>query len=228
MKQIRVLFQSAREDSLLGLKPTSRWVERVFYGAAWSTLLFIFASGVMVALLRRPIVQPSWLVQCEFARNWLHAVYIWIEPRLLPVYAGLQGDLFGGLISVSALVLTLQTWIVSQLDVNLYSTPDYVRMLRSKRWTEKQIAARRFEPLKRLDRILTDMVRAGLGAALIQITLGFVPSAWAAVSCLAGAAFMVVGSFCAIQMVHRNTRQYIRFRVWVASNPLDETETGGR
>jgi len=94
--------------------------------------------------------------------------------------------LFTGFLTIGGFLLTLKTFVLVQLKKELYENDYYKQRLNDKRLLNPNLSL--YGPLNRLGYLLVLCVLAALTTAVAQLSVGFIPSRYAAAFCIAVAA----------------------------------------
>jgi len=117
----------------------------------------------------------------------------------------LQSPLFTAFLTLGGFLLALQTQILMRLKSDLYDTDFYkdrVRKLNHLADPNKKLTV--YGPLKRLGSFLIISVLLTLGAAVTQMTIGFIPHKLAAAFCIGSAAAAITIVFLAWYEMRKN------------------------
>lgn len=123
------------------------------------------------------------------------AVLCYLAYKGMPVeqfHSKVQNSLFTGFLTLGGFLLSLKTFILVQLKKELYDSADYRSHFQGVQ--EVQKTASLYTPLKNLGEYLLQSVLFSLATSAAQLSIGFIPSKYAACFCLALpiAAFFVV------------------------------------
>lgn len=97
----------------------------------------------------------------------------------------LRGSLFAGFLTLGGFLLSLKTFIVVNMKKEVFESPVY-----KKEWEEQKKLdtsnkmGKRYTPLRYLSGVLYAAILACLSTAVLQLTVGLVPSFLAALACL--------------------------------------------
>jgi len=114
--------------------------------------------------------------------------------NLHEAYGKIQGALFTGFLTIGGFLLTLKTFILVQLREKLFDSADY--KAHYARIKELDPTASLYGPLKNLGTFLLYSVVFSIVTSVAHLTVGFIPSQYAAVFCLSL-------SFCTLSLVLR-------------------------
>ena len=118
----------------------------------------------------------------------------------------LRGSLFDGCLTFGGFLLAAYTFIVIHMKQAVYDTPQYTKTFEEKREADGRL--KKFDPLRRMSRSLFRAVVVTLVAAILQLTLGLVPSSAAAAICLIDALAAVWVVFVSMKLMAENLRSW--------------------
>ncbi len=131
-----------------------------------------------------------------------------------------QTPLFTGFLTISGFLLTLKTFVLVQLKKELYDQSFYKEDIDYKRLTNPKLTL--YGPLNRLASLLVLCVLGGLTTAVSQLSVGFIPSRFAAAFCIAVGAGTLALVFQAWYEIRRNLTRW--FEVLEENNKKNQSE----
>ena len=105
----------------------------------------------------------------------------------------MRSSLFSGLLTVSAFVFSVKTFLLMALEKDVYNTTTYRRLVAKMQTLDPKLD--RLEPLQNIHIALKRTVWLSFIAAVLQVSLGLLKSNLAAAACLlsAAVALMLIG-----------------------------------
>lgn len=123
--------------------------------------------------------------------------------------ANLRGILFSGFLSVGALLYALKSTIVFGFKEQIFDSPEYEKEVLIK---QKKLEPSRdvFNPLENLSNSLLNSARYSFAAAIVQVTIGLVPSPAFSLMAFFTAACAMGYIFWGMRVYKKNMGNYFR------------------
>lgn len=121
-------------------------------------------------------------------------IFIYLRPfceeNVIEFYQfNLRGALFGGLLTVSAFLFSLKTFIVVKMKESVYDAEFYGAMVKERQKLNPNIT--RYGPLRNLSKLLFWAVLISLLASFVQFSVGLIPKIWAVQVALAASLWSI-------------------------------------
>ncbi|HJS45215.1 MAG TPA: hypothetical protein VJ753_02330 [Rhizomicrobium sp.] len=130
--------------------------------------------------------------------------------KVLLFYQGsMRQPLFAGLLTVSAFLFSLKTFIIVTMKTNVYGTDEY-----KAKWEEKKklnSELKRYAPLRNFALLLFFAVLVSLIAAISQFTIGLLDTPLAAIIPLSLAVWSISMIFVSLVYLQVNLRSWFKF-----------------
>jgi hypothetical protein len=154
-------------------------------------------------------IMLAWaLLTAAAAAAALFASYIWGDGGLWRFYSeSLRGNLFSGMFSAAAFMLSLLTFTIVSMHAHLYSSPGYRRHV--KVVGQVQPVSELYDPLRKLMQRLVAATSVCLVAAVFQLTLGIIPTQLTAALAIGGSAAAAAFLANGLLEVARNLQRLI-------------------
>lgn len=124
--------------------------------------------------------------------------------KLAKVYdEKLRSDFFAGFLAVGAFLLSLKTFIVMTMKVNIYDTKSYEDNWKNQLALDPKVGPR-YRGLKRLNDCLFNSILASLTAAVAQVSIGLVGGVAVTILCVWLCALSVIYLTFCLYLVKRN------------------------
>lgn len=124
--------------------------------------------------------------------------------KLVKIYdEKLRSDFFSGFLAVGAFLLSLKTFIVMTMKVNVYDTTHYEENWKKQHALDAKVGAR-YKGLKRLNDCLFNSILASLTAAVAQVSIGLVGGVLVTFLCVWLCALSVLYLTFCLYLVKRN------------------------
>src|SRR3569833_997022 len=121
----------------------------------------------------------------------------------------LRQPLFAGLLTVSAFLFSLKTFIIVTMKQNVYGTDEYGADWNKKKELNPNL--KRYQPLRNFALLLFFAVLISLCGAVAQFTVGLIDAPWAAIMCLSLAIWSIAMIFVALLFLQVNLRSWFHF-----------------
>lgn len=160
--------------------------------------------GAKSILAINGVVSAAAVIGClwHFSADDLTAIMLFYQQSL-------RQPLFAGLLTVSAFLFSLKTFIIVTMKTNVYDTAEYEKDWRDKLSLNPDI--KRYAPLRNFALLLFFAVLVTLTSAVLQFTLGFFDTPPAAIICMATAVWSLLMIFVALFLLQINLRSWFRF-----------------
>lgn len=118
----------------------------------------------------------------------------------------LRGSLFDGCLTFGGFLLAAYTFIVIHMKDAVYDTPQYTKVFEEKKSGDHRL--KKFDPLRKMSQSLFRSVVVTLVAAVLQLTLGLIPSNLIAGICIGAAIYTVWVVFGSMRLMAENLRAW--------------------
>ena len=114
----------------------------------------------------------------------------------------LRGSLFSGFLTLTGFLFSVMTFIVINLNKELYASPYYLKKIKELRKYRKDIPI--YASLKRVSKFFVISVFLSLITAISHLTIGLINSNWAAIVCLALSGLSIILLLLVINVIREN------------------------
>lgn len=128
---------------------------------------------------------------------------------LLFFQTSLRQPLFAGLLTVSAFLFSLKTFIIVTMKQNVYGTPEYKAEWEEKKKLNSEL--KRYTPLRNFALLLFFAVLVSLLAAISQFTVGLLDNPLAAIVSISFAVWSISMIFVSLVYLQVNLRSWFKF-----------------
>ncbi len=145
------------------------------------------------------------------------------EPGFHDVYAAsMRNSLFTGFLTLSGFLLTAKTFLVVNMNKEVYTSDHYLENFRVQHKVDDALEV--YGPLSNTAKLLYWNIVVTLLTAVAQFTIGFIPSAWAAGFCLCAVLVAIAFMGYSLLQVRRNLARMFSFLESVAKGKLVKLE----
>ncbi|AMQ82395.1 hypothetical protein AWU82_03580 [Pseudomonas glycinae] len=163
--------------------------------------VFLISTLVMIAVCVIAASIPG-LVACY--KSVLTCLDLEGMTKLAKVYDDkLRSDFFAGFLAVGAFLLSLKTFIVMTMKINVYDTSNYEDTWKKQFALDPRVGPR-YKGLKRLNDCLFNSILASLVAAVAQVSIGLVGGVVITILCVWLCAISVIYLTFCLYLVKRN------------------------
>lgn len=174
-------------------------LNKLFFHCFISVLITLSIFIIVVNLNNSD--QPVWTLSF-FGKENLHYIWKYYEKNL-------RGNLFAGLISVSAFLMTGMTFILITMKQHIFDDDAYIQTF--KKLKKHDDSLKLYTPLIELKNLLYLSVVATLVAAITQFTIGLIPHWSSAMISILLSIFSIILVFDSLLMMKNNLDAWLSY-----------------